>query len=110
MNKVSVTRKDEIINMNTEIRLASELVFQTEMLYRFMDRALFDKYMEGRLHEQLTLDQIIDLMGPSSFCNALASLNNAGMAFMDMLKAMDRAIRLKVAFMSEEDKAEEAQE
>lgn len=96
--------------MNTEIRLASELVFQTEMLYSFMDRALFDKYMEGRLHEQLTLDQIIDLMGPISFCNALADLNNAGMAFTNMLEAMDRAIRLKVAFMSEEDKAEEVSE
>ena len=93
--------------MNTEIRLAAELVFQTEMLYSFMDRALFDKYMEGRLHEQLTLDQIIDLMGPISFCNSLVYLYSAGMSFASILDADDRAIRLKIAHMKEEEAAEE---
>ena len=107
MNKVSVTRKDVIINMNTEIRLAAELVYQTELRFSFMDRALFDKYTEGCLHERLSLEQIVDLMGRLSFCNSLVYLYSAGMSFASILDADDRAIRLKIAHMKEEEAAEE---
>lgn len=81
--------------MNTEIRLASELVYQKEMRYWPRDRELNDRYKEGMPDERLTLHEIIDVMGMIAFCNALAALYDAGLSFSGCMAAMDDAIRRK---------------
>lgn len=93
--------------MNTEIRLAAELVYNKELRFWPRDRALYDRYEDGMPDGHLDLREIIEIMGPIAFCNALAVIYDAGLSFSGCLSAMDLAIRKKVDWLREKETSDE---
>lgn len=94
--------------MNTETRLAAELVYQKELRYgTTFSHALVDN--GAPRDRRMTLEECVDELGPLSFCTALIDLYNAGLGFSSILLAMDLAVRKRLnimqAEMDEEDEA-----
>lgn len=87
--------------MNTEIRLAAELVYNKELRYSTtFSHALVDN--GAPRDRRMILSELVKEMGILSFSNALIDLHDAGMDFASILIAMDEAIRKRLNIIQTE--------
>lgn len=95
--------------MNTEVRLAAELVYQNELRYT-NDYHIMNTLAAGMTQENvlIPLETMVNVLLPNGFCAMLCLLSKAGMSFIDIQWSIDSAIRRKYWELVNSGKEDEA--